>query len=78
MSELIQKIQNNQYEDFTKQELIQAIKDLRVRISLISDFTQCEMDEKNVCKICNYPFHPDYCYERDNDSGDICDVCCEN
>lgn len=56
--------------------LKKEIADWKTRISLATDFTQSEMDEKNVCEICKIPYHPDYCYSREeNNEGVVCDVC---
>ena len=60
------------------ESLKRQIKALKMRISLATDFSQSEMDLKNVCVLCSVPYHPDYCYDRQNDgSKPICDVCLE-
>lgn len=61
-----------------KHELENVKKELsqwKLRITLATDFNQTEMEERSVCAICNVPFHTDYCYDREEDGVNVCDVC---
>ena len=62
------------------ERLEREIEDWKKRILMATDFTQSEMDDKEVCKKCNIPYHPDYCYNRQGNDGGatICDVCYED
>jgi len=75
VSELIQKIRNSDYKELSRQDLIRGIKALKDILLFATDFTQSELDEKELCVICCVAFHPDYCYQRVKDGPKVCDVC---
>lgn len=62
-------INKRNYDGLSREDLIKAITDLQKRVGLITDFNQCEMDERNTCNVCNLPFHPDYCFDRINEKN---------
>ena len=57
--------------------LQKELKNWQMRLTLATDFDQCEMDGKNICVKCKIPYHPDYCGNRldDDRSKLVCDVC---
>ena len=75
IKELTNKVRRQDFESLTKDDLVKALQHYMERLSLATDFTQSEMDEKNVCSVCDTPYHPDYCYNREQDEVLLCDVC---
>ena len=70
------------YTNLSREDLIKVIKDLKLRILLVTDFNQSELDERNFCEVCDISYHPDYCHKRFSGKV-VCDVCishgcCEN
>lgn len=63
-------------------QLKKEIRDWKMRLSLATDYNQCEIDllnrdgARNVCAKCQVTYHYDYCYDRTNYGDDpVCDVC---
>lgn len=73
-SKIMEYIKKDDFRNFTKDDFIKAIKDLTLRLTLATDFTQCEMDERVLCTVCDYYFVDDYCPNNKNGLS-ICDVC---
>ena len=72
--DIMEKINEKKFHELSRLQLIKAITDLQIRLSLATEYNQGKMDNMNCCWICGTYYHPDYCYKRD--SGEVqCDVC---